>query len=81
MDLIASVPVHCFLRFIFYFALSVVKPMNGIKGFQQKEMLSFFMFIKSTHFKVNIIADTKILLNTLKKACIYTMNFSQQKHT
>ena len=55
--------------------------MNGIKGFQQKEMLSFYMFIKSSHIKVNIIADTKILLNSLKKAYIYTMRFSQQKHT
>ena len=47
--------------------------MNGIEGFQQKEMM-IFLCLLNTHIKVNINSDTKSL-NFLKKAFIYTMEF------
>ena len=67
------------LTIYFSFGIECILTNKWHKGFSAKRNVEFFMFIKSTHIKVNIIVDTQILLNSLKKAYIYTMKFSQQK--
>ena len=61
LNLIASVPGHCFLPFIFLFGIKCVLTNEWHKGFSAKRNVEFFSCLLNLLIS---IADTKILLNS-----------------